>query len=417
VEPSASEATSNLMPQTTDTTPTTSSIASGVMCTGKAGSNGEVCWCGGDCYACQLLSGESHASGAASCTVCKNSMVLLDHVCITPGHCIAAGGIITGRGKFGRSCLHATESTDNPGGGPVQITEPADPPTSVPPSLVCTGKRNSKGGPCWCGGACHMCSLDSVTREVGRCFQCKKAQYLFDFTCIDVGACKAAAGSPTGIGTFGRVCKVASAAASISTDGPDSTDAPIIPSTPGRYTCTRKKDDCHKCTADGQACAICYHQTYLHDGKCRTSCPATDLPMGSGNFNRRCIGELSASTAPTSTSPTKTSQVATTASRSLAGSTTTPTAAGTAAAAVPTLPSTSSSTRTSSPKPICDLATQWQCNNGVQCIKKEYYCDGWSVESNSVSRPLPTQMHALTHPPLSYFRQRASIMLWHRAPA
>lgn len=123
---------------------------------------------------------------------------------------------------------------------------------------VCQAEGSASAGCATGTGHCNECSEDGSA-----CTICRDAQYLYD------GACHAAcpAGRAIGRGNFRRRCEQQ-----------------------GVARCIAGADHCNECTEDGSACTKCRDSQYLRDdGTCHANCPSGFVPVGNGNYRRRCV--------------------------------------------------------------------------------------------------------------------------------
>jgi len=110
----------------------------------------------------------------------------------------------------------------------------------------------------------------------GSCTQCREQQYLHNGQCLS--GCPAGH-TEHGNGNFNRRC----------ISPPGTGGAGTGTDTPAR-TCVARRNNCHECTDDATACTKCRNAKYLDNaaGACVDACAEGFVPVGIGNYNRRC---------------------------------------------------------------------------------------------------------------------------------
>lgn len=160
--------------------------------------------------------------------ICKNGKHLLDGDCVESEACSDASLPERGKGRFGLKCGTGT-------------------------TAGCTAGV----------GDCNKCSSATNLAD-SRCTTCKNSKVLHDGYCH--ADCPDGFFFVAGQGPLNRQCEP-------------------VPNP----ACSPKVFNCHRCNEERLECTVCYHGKYLHHGECIDSCPqATTVGRGTGNFNRRC---------------------------------------------------------------------------------------------------------------------------------
>ena len=144
------------------------------------------------CHACELVVDAHGGHAAGHCTVCRHAQALntSSGVCIEPGLCSAAGGVVQGRGNYGLVCNMMPLVPDRCAGRAL-----------LSASGAVTGQR------CRCAADCHTCDHDGTA--AGACTKCRNRRVLDTSNgpghgeCFDADDCS----DPRGLGRFNRICR------------------------------------------------------------------------------------------------------------------------------------------------------------------------------------------------------------------
>lgn len=128
---------------------------------------------------------------------------------------------------------------------------------------------------------CHTCEHTggAGNSPVKTCTRCKNSKYFLAGRCVEASECPTGL-VPAGASSYGRLCT-----APFTCKNGKALDG----SEEGKK-CTCDTANCHTCvwSESGSKCTRCKSKTYLHDGACVDSCPASLTGFGAGSSGRYC---------------------------------------------------------------------------------------------------------------------------------
>eukprot|EP00045_Choanoeca_perplexa_P013104 m.146362 g.146362 ORF g.146362 m.146362 type:complete len:807 (-) comp16238_c0_seq2:319-2739(-) len=234
------------------------------MCVGRSTSfDSAECFCEPEIDNCHTCGWAFDAPITRSCSVCKNSALLHNGVCVES--CPAGFRDAGVGGRFSRECEAIPDTPSN---------------------VTCNGRSTSDdSSSCRCDDVmddCHTCGWANSRATPGTCSICKNGAKLFNGECVE--SCPTgfvATGASTA--NFYRTCVAVAAA-----------DTCV-----GKKTANSNEDcwcggDCHTCewspNAQAGTCSLCKNEAALMDGQCLDVCPTgfTMTNLGS-RFGRECV--------------------------------------------------------------------------------------------------------------------------------